>query len=62
VLCFKLSFGIAGAIQHVAGMEDSDLIIAVNKDKSVPIFQVSDLGIVGDAKQIIKKLNERLKK
>jgi len=62
VLCFKLSFGIAGAIQHVAGMEDSDLIIAVNKDKSVPIFQVSDHGIVGDAKQIIKKLNERLKK
>ena len=43
-------------------MEDSDLIIAVNKDKSAPIFQVSDLGIVGDAKQIIKKLNERLKK
>ena len=42
-------------------MEDSDLIIAVNKDKNAPIFQVSDLGIVGDAKQIIKKLDERLK-
>ncbi|MFA8435839.1 MAG: electron transfer flavoprotein subunit alpha/FixB family protein [Marinifilaceae bacterium] len=56
------AFGISGAIQHVAGMEDSDLIIAVNKDKHAPIFQVSDLGIVGDAKQIIKKLTERLEK
>ena len=55
------AFGISGAIQHVTGMEDSDLIIAVNKDKNVPIFQVADLGIVGDAKQIIKKLDERLK-
>lgn len=56
------AFGISGAIQHVAGMEESDLIIAVNKDKYAPIFQVADLGIVGDARAIINKLTHRLSK
>ncbi len=54
------AFGISGAIQHVAGMEESDFIIAVNKDRYAPIMQIVDLGIVGDCKKIIPALIERL--
>jgi electron transfer flavoprotein alpha subunit len=57
-----LALGISGAIQHLAGMEDSDLIIAVNKSEDAPIYDVADLGVVGDINQIVPKLTELIKR
>lgn len=56
-----MACGISGAIQHVAGMEDSELVISINKNDTAAIFNVSDLGIVGDVKVIMPKLAEALK-
>lgn len=54
--------GVSGAVQHVSGIENSNFIVAINKDEDAPIFNIADIGIVGDCKQVLPLLIEEVKK
>ena len=56
-----IACGISGAIQHLVGMQDSDLVIAINRDQEAPIFEVATFGIVGDLFQIVPAITEQIR-